>query len=168
MPPPRPLRFVTDRSLGGLARWLRTLGFDTIYAPDLSDRAAVAAAKTGRILVTRTLALRRRADIPRMVFVTADRTLDQLPQAIRGAEIRPEELALFSRCLSWNLPLAAVSKTQVFGQVPEYVWHTRETFSICPGCGRVFWSGSHRERVRRRIDALWRASRTPADTSARR
>lgn len=53
MPPPLPLRFVAGRSLGGLARWLPAPGFDTLHAPDLSGRAAIAAAKSGRILVTR-------------------------------------------------------------------------------------------------------------------
>lgn len=173
MPPPRPLRFVAGRSLGGLARWLPAPGFDTLHAPDLSDRAAIAAAKSGRILVTRTRALRRRADIPRTIFAVAGRTLDQLPQVIRDVPIRPGDLALFSRCAACNRPLEPVSKADptaelLFGRVPDFVWQTRERFSICPSCGRVFWSGGHRERARLLLEKLWPSTGAAAEPPGRR
>lgn len=143
MPPPSSLRFVTDRSLGSSARWLRTLGFDAQFSPDLSDHAAIAAAQSGRILVTRTEAFRSRTDVPRRVFVTADRARDQLREVIAALAIHPADLSPFTRCVACNLILEPASKANVFGQVPEYVWHAHECFSVCPKCGRVFWAGSH-------------------------
>jgi hypothetical protein len=173
MPPPSSLRFVTDRSLGGLARWLRILGFDTQFASDLSDAAAIAAAKTGRILVTRTGALRRRTDLPRVVFVSADRTLGQLREVVDALSIRPADLAPFSRCASCNRRLKSVPKADVFGRAPEYVWHAHERFSACPECGRVFWAGSHQGRMRELISGLFSpngggAEKSPWSMSPRR
>src|SRR4029077_652480 len=55
-------RFVADVMLGRLARWLRALGYDTLYFRDAPDRRLLALALTDqRRLLTRDAALARRA-----------------------------------------------------------------------------------------------------------
>ena len=55
-------RFVADAMLGRLARWLRALGYDTLYLRDAPDRRllAIALAERRRLL-TRDVALALRA-----------------------------------------------------------------------------------------------------------
>ncbi|MEB3764758.1 MAG: Mut7-C RNAse domain-containing protein, partial [Desulfurococcales archaeon] len=47
-------RFIVDTMLGEVARWLRILGYDTLYSKTYTDRQIVnIAEKTGRIILTR-------------------------------------------------------------------------------------------------------------------
>ena len=49
--------FAAEKTLGKLAKWLRILGFDTSYAPDLSENQLINVNKE-RILLTRTHRIR--------------------------------------------------------------------------------------------------------------
>ena len=57
----------------------------------------------------------------------------------------------FSRCLECNEVLAVLPRSAVWDRVPDHVLLTRERFSACPGCQRVFWAGSHYRRLDARI-----------------
>jgi uncharacterized protein with PIN domain len=48
------LRFVADAMLGRLARWMRFLGFDTLYYRDISDSRLIRIAREqNRLILTR-------------------------------------------------------------------------------------------------------------------
>jgi uncharacterized protein with PIN domain len=53
MQPPQ-VKILCDHMLGSLAKWLRLLGYDTVYPAPLEDRAMAAKAyDEGRVLLTR-------------------------------------------------------------------------------------------------------------------
>lgn len=137
MPPPEPL--LTERMLGRLARWLRLLGYD---AP-LLERPPVRI-PPGAALLTRR---RRLAGRPGVFLVTADRLGDQLAQVVGELGLRPDPSRLFSRCLECNLPVEAMTREQAAGLVPDHTLATAPHFKRCPGCGRVYWPGSHGQRA---------------------
>lgn len=156
-------RFFADTMLGKLARWLRVAGCDVAYEPLLDDAELVARAREeGRLILTRdTLLIRRRWAREHHLFVVGDHWRDQLRQLVTALDIDPFRRFL-TRCLECNEPLRDVDRMKVAQRVPPYVHDTRELFRECPACGRIYWGGTHRERMAAELEKLlgeWRDSR---------
>ena len=148
------LRFVADAHLGGLARFLRMLGFDTLFEQGFADAEIRRLAHDeGRIVLTRDRELLKCADVARGCYVRALKPEAQLAEVAAryrlGGAARP-----FTLCLHCNLPLEPVEKRAVADRVPEQVLLVQEHFTRCRGCERVYWPGSHYGRMR---EALARA-----------
>jgi uncharacterized protein len=159
---PEPLReprFAADAHLGRLARHLRLFGFDTAYERhwDDADLAATAAAE-GRIVLTRDSGLLKRNVVTHGLFVRAQQSRAQLLDVARRLQLA-SRLRPFTRCLACNGTLTAVSKDEVAQQVPEHAWHSHEEFVRCAGCARVYWSGTHHDRLRRLVEDVQSALR---------
>lgn len=149
-----PARLVADAMLGRLARWLRLLGFDCAFDADASDQElARRAVLERRILLTRDRRLPEEWWIPDVLVVRAEHTGAQLAEVIRrlelAASIRP-----LSRCSACNRALAPAAPSELAGRVPPRVLGQHSRFLACPGCGRVYWEGTHAERIRRVAEAL--------------
>lgn len=143
-----PLAFIADAHLGGLARMLRMLGFDTVYDNGLDDPEI--AARSGperRVVLTRDRELLKCRDVLRGAFVHALKPEAQLREmATRYALAR--HMKPFSLCLHCNLPLVSADAARVAECVPERIRTHYSVFTQCVGCRRVFWEGSHWERMR--------------------
>lgn len=141
------LRFIADTMLGKLARWMRTLGCDVEYFNDIDDAELVgkAVAEKRMILTRDTLLLKRRAARGTSFFVEGDHVAAQLRQVAERFGL-PDKPAL-TRCLRCNRPLEYLEKEAAKDRVPPYVFETQEKFSHCPSCGRVYWAGTHRQRM---------------------
>ncbi|MEW6299822.1 MAG: Mut7-C RNAse domain-containing protein [Thermodesulfobacteriota bacterium] len=140
-------RFLADRTLGKLAKWLRILGYDTASLPQLTPDGLVREGRRqGRIILTRNTRLLRRRDAPPLIFVRSDHFREQLKQVVDACHLDPERW-LFTRCIACNRALEEVPKDMVQGRVPEYVWHTQDVFCRCPQCQRVYWGATHRDHV---------------------
>jgi uncharacterized protein with PIN domain len=144
-----PPRLLVDAMLGRLARWLRLMGYDTSYWRDGSDMALMQQARTeGRLIVTRDHQLAGRRGV-RALLLTAE-TLDEQITEIRALLWGRTEP--FSRCPECNGELAELSPEAARELVPSYVWHTQSAFRHCPGCGRIYWKGTHWPGIRGRLD----------------
>ena len=140
-------RFLADRTLGRLAKWLRILGYDTTYLPQLSPQGLIREGRRQkRILLTRDTRVARQKNLSPCVFVQADRFRDQLRHVIASCQLDPLHF-LFTRCLECNDPLADLPKEKVHDRVPAYVWETQSEFRHCPSCHRLYWGATHREHV---------------------
>jgi len=150
-----PPRFVVDAMLGRLARWLRLLGYDALYDPSADDRAlARCAAASGRILLTRDRGLLARRLVTRGLLIHDDRLAGQLRQVAAECGLALDPARCFTRCLACNAETREVSRDEVAGRVPPFVLRTHERFRACPGCGRVYWAGSHRALALRQLARL--------------
>jgi len=141
--------------LGTLARWLRFAGVDTFFEAGIDDDELAALARVeGRWLVTRDRALAARAG-PRSMLLRRATLAAQVAElrARLPLEFRPGRF--FSRCSACNAVLAEVSRDRVAARVPPFVAVNASRFRECPGCGRVYWPGSHEPRIRRRLDELF-------------
>ncbi|HEX9710692.1 MAG TPA: Mut7-C RNAse domain-containing protein [Candidatus Thermoplasmatota archaeon] len=150
-------RFVADVMLGRLARWLRALGYDTLYFRDAPDRRLLAVALSeGRRLLTRDAALARRAREAGLLVRT-----EVLDAQIREVTMAcgPAARRALSRCLECNGLLAASPPEAVRHRVPPYTFATHHEFWTCPGCGRVFWAGTHVAGIQRRLEPYLRDAR---------
>ncbi|MEW6270871.1 MAG: Mut7-C RNAse domain-containing protein [Thermodesulfobacteriota bacterium] len=147
-------RFAVDRMLGRLARWLRVLGFDAVYRPEMpGERLLALAAREQRVVLTRDARLRCPRGRVRVVHLAADRFRDQLRELDRtiplgGVAGRP------SRCVECNLAVEPLAADDVPASVPEYVRATQREFHRCPRCRRIYWPATHRERMDAEIAAL--------------
>ncbi|MFZ5557146.1 MAG: Mut7-C RNAse domain-containing protein [Pseudomonadota bacterium] len=157
--PLRRPRFIADAHLGGLARLLRMLGFDTLFDNGFhDDDIRRLAREDGRIVLSRDKELLKTRDITHGCFVHALKPQEQLREIVErlqlGADARPLTL-----CLHCNRPLRPIEKAQVAERLPPNVAELHQRFSTCDGCGRVFWEGSHWARMRELLaDYLPRAA----------
>jgi len=150
-------RFVADVMLGRLARWLRALGYDTLYFRDAPDRRLLAVALADRRrLLTRDVALALRAREAGLLVRAEE--LDLQIREVTDAFGLAGRRAL-SRCLECNGVLASAAPEAVRDCVPPYTFATRREFWLCSGCGRVFWEGTHVAGIRRRLEPYLPASR---------
>jgi uncharacterized protein with PIN domain len=148
--------FVADAHLGGLARFLRMLGFDTVHAPPISDEAIRRFAwRERRIVLTRDRELLKCREIARGCYVHARRTEEQLAEVVAryglAGKARP-----FTLCLLCNVALVPVPKAAVLARLPPAVAASRERFAHCARCDRVYWEGSHYARMREALARLAR------------
>ena len=126
--PLRNTRFMADAHLGKLARNLRMLGFDTLFAGDLPDREIIeTAAREKRTILTRDRDLLKSDRVDHGYYVRATATGEQLSEIIAkfdlGSQFQP-----FTRCLVCNGVLEEAGSQEIAGKVkPELV----ELFKAC-------------------------------------
>jgi uncharacterized protein with PIN domain len=152
--PLREPRFVADAHLGGLAHMLRMLGFDTLYDNHFADEEIVAIAeRDGRIVLTRDRELLKRRAVTHGCYVHAQQTEAQLREIVERLDLT-RSARPFTLCLHCNLPLRPVDKASVLDRLPPRVQAHYARFSLCDGCGRVYWEGSHWRNMRKLLDGL--------------
>jgi len=144
------LKFVTDGMLGKLTRWLRMLGHDVEYTSSMSDKELIQKAKKeNRVLLTRDVELYRQATARGAdAFLTENpnQTAD-LANLARRFKFRLEVDVNVSRCPKCNTKIRAVSKASVAGKIPSTTSSNYDEFWQCPGCGQVYWLGTHWKRI---------------------
>lgn len=138
-PPSHIPAFDLDGRLGGLAKWLRIVGFDAAFPRKAPSR--------GRIFVTMRPVEEGLAE----VVVDDVYPVAQLKHVIDQLGIVIREDLLLTRCLLCNVPVREIWPDQAAGRVPEPILRTMRTFHECPQCRRVYWEGSHRDRIRERL-----------------
>ena len=143
------MRLLADAMLGRLAKWLRILGHDTLYFAHAQDQELVRLARAeDRLLLTRDRDLTKRKGL-RSLLVESDRLEEQLGQLFRDLALDAE--SPFPRCARCNTTLEALERKEAKGRVPPYVYGRHREFTLCPRCDRVYWRGTHWQRMRERI-----------------
>lgn len=159
--------FIADAHLGGLARLLRMLGFDTLFENAYTDREILERlARERRVLLTRDRELLKCRDVHRGCFVHARKPEAQLNEVVaRYALARRAQP--FTLCLHCNVRLEAASPDAVAAQVPEPIAARYTRFARCPGCSRIYWEGSHWDRMRALLDPVLSAAKPPVTAPPR-
>ena len=161
---PRPLRrtrFVLDTHLGRLAAYLRMLGFDTLYRNDYEDEElARISSEEERILLTRDRGLLKRQAVSRGYCVRSTAVRQQLVEVVRRFDLFGSATP-FHRCMRCNGTLRPVRKEEIIDRLPPQTRESYSEFRVCTGCGRIYWKGSHYERMQRTVRAVLGA-RQPA------
>jgi len=150
-------RFLLDGMLGSLARWLRIGGYDTEYrkyTPD--DDLIEEAAREDRILLTRDEVLSIRAVKRGVEAVFLESDADEKALAQLAAELHLTFDPAMARCPKCNHTVEKVEKATVSGKVPEGTYRVVDDYWLCPGCGGIYWRGSHWPRI---VETLSNANR---------
>ncbi|RKY42149.1 MAG: hypothetical protein DRP85_03810 [Candidatus Makaraimicrobium thalassicum] len=147
-------RFIVTRELGKLAKWLRILGYDSIYYEKKQiSGLIIQALREKRILLTRSPVLAKYTGI-RVIIVRHDHVEDQIEQVTKEMPLPLKDEDLFQRCVECNTPLEDIAKEEAGAKVPEYVFRTQEVFKRCPQCGKIFWKGTHWDMVEKALDKV--------------
>jgi len=142
------MKFIADRTLGKLVKWLRIMGFDTYCYRGAIDRGFLErGGKEGRVVLTRRRDMAEREFRGRLVVIRSDRVESQISELCDLLSLRPDRDALFSRCIRCNELLQDIEKSDVGDRVPPYVYQIQDCFQVCPRCDAVYWAGTHRERM---------------------
>jgi uncharacterized protein len=154
---PRPLRvtrFVLDGHLGKLAAYLRLLGFDARFSRDAADEelAAVSLAER-RILLTRDRGLLKRSAVTHGYAVRSKDPKTQLAEVVTRFDLRGSA-APFTRCLKCGDALVRVEKDSVLERLPPRVREVQEEIFRCDACDKLYWKGTHYERMRGLVDGV--------------
>ncbi len=162
--PLRESRFVLDVHLGRLARTLRLLGFDSVWRNDITDDE-LAAISVGekRILLTRDRGLLKRARVTHGHLVTETDRRRQVVEILGRFDLFGT-ITPFGRCLECNGVLEPVAKEKVEHRLPPRTREDFNDFSTCPDCGRIFWQGSHYDRLAALVEDIRRAGVTLSRT----
>jgi uncharacterized protein with PIN domain len=150
-------RFVADCNVGRLARWLRALGYDASYHTQIGDAELVReAAAEDRVLLTRDRDLTKRrviqSGLVRAILIRDDDVKTQLRQVF--TELALDLKHSLSRCIECNAELEPRLAANVAERVPPFVRSMQTRYSECPDCGRVYWAGTHWQRMQQVLAGL--------------
>ncbi len=152
-------RFLVDRMLGPLVRYLRFMGYDTLAATELGpggpredSELLRLAAREERVLLTRDRELAGRGG----VLVSGDDVIEQVAALARAGLVEP--VLRLDRCSRCNTPLRPARPDEL-AAVP-YLPEDRgsRVFYRCDACDRIYWAGSHADRLAERLDRISRAT----------
>ena len=156
-----PAHFILDNHLGKLAADLRMLGFDADYSNHYQDQElAETAVAQARILLTRDRQLLMRNSIRFGYLVRSLDPDEQLPEILHRFDLFTS-IQPFRRCMNCNHPLEPVEKIQVEDDLLPLTRKYFSEFSICPGCGNIYWPGSHKEKMEVRLAEILPAELYP-------
>ncbi|NLA37912.1 MAG: hypothetical protein GX882_00715 [Methanomicrobiales archaeon] len=154
-----PQRFLTDRMLGTLTRYLRFMGYDTMSANSLSPGNAREdtllldiASKDNRILLTRDRELARRGGA-QAVYIASEEVMEQVRQVAGLGLIEPG--IRMNRCSLCNTRLRPATAREIreahYAPRPE----SGKEFTWCPICRKLYWMGSHSDNLEKRLDEFF-------------
>jgi uncharacterized protein with PIN domain len=158
-----PPRFLCDAGLGGLARWLRAAGYEAEWSPGAGGGVLVSKAQQGGqvLLTTDSRVLERRAVRDGSLLAL------WLPSTLTRYELlamvfRDLGLSLRTpRCMACGGELVPAPKHDVAPRIPPRTARWKDDYYVCARCDRLYWQGTHWERIAASLQAS--QSVTPAD-----
>ena len=154
------LRFIVDNNAGKLAKWLRIMGYDTLFFNGSDDSHMIAIALTeGRVILTRDTQIMKRRVVTsgqlKAILIQSDEPELQMQQVIDTLNLDCQ-FKPFSVCLECNQHLVERSKQQVKDLVPPYVFKTQNQYMECTVCHRIYWRGTHWQAMTEKLEKLFK------------
>ena len=142
--------------LGTLAKWLRIYGFDTFYANSrISDAKLLKISRDeDRVLISRDkelIQIARRENIKTIGLRTID--IDEQIKAVLG-DLEFDKSQILSRCIICNSEVEEILKDEIKEKVPKKVFENCKEFWFCKSCNKIYWKGSHYEKMIEKIKNL--------------
>lgn len=148
--------FAVEQTLGSLAKWLRFLGFEvyTWYRQPPPPCPGV-------IVVRRSRPKPGDKGRPDIIHLQAEEPEAQLRILQQRLPWLAQEAAPGRRCSRCNSLLRPLAAAEVEDRVPEYVRHRFQEFYECPRCQKVYWPGSHLQKIKARLSPWVEAREQP-------
>ena len=143
--------------LGGLARWLRMLGYVTEYDSKADDNSLLRSSETlETVLLTQDEELynRARGKKIRAVLVLGGSEEARLVQLVRTLGISLEIDMSATKCPECGAELHEITKEEASNAVPAKSLELYDRFWRCngAGCGKTYWVGSHWKQIRQTLE----------------
>jgi hypothetical protein len=147
---PRPLRkpkFVADVHLGRLTKYLRMMGLDVLYKNDFNDDEIVETSlNEKRAILTKDRGILKRNEVTHGYWVRNTKVEEQVKEILNRFNLHKEKKE-FSRCIECNELLKPVKKELIISQLPSIVVQSQSEFMLCPSCKKIYWKGTHYQRM---------------------
>lgn len=147
---PKPLRlpkFICDVHLGKLARYLRMMGFDVLYKNSFDDEEIVRISlKEKRAILTKDRGILKRTEVTHGYFVRSGEIDKQAEEVVCRFNLQ-NFIKEFTRCLDCNHKLTKIAKAKIEGELPPKVASSQNEFFKCPGCSKIYWKGTHHQKM---------------------
>ena len=142
--------------MGKLTKWLRIMGYDTLFFSGSDDSHMIATALSeGRVVLTKDTQIMRRGVITsgrlKAILIEGDEAELQMRQVIDTLNLDCQ-FKPFTICLECNQPLLERSKQQIKDLVPPYVFQTQDQYMECPACHRIYWRGTHWQAMTKKLE----------------
>ncbi len=159
--PLRVIKFVLDAHLGKLAKYLRLLGFDTLFSPQYQDAEIVdISLQEKRIALTRDKGLLKSSNLTHGYWVRATNPTEQTKEIIARFDLASQTKP-FTRCLECNGELVAIDKKEIQAQLPAKTSEYYRDFYRCAGCGKIYWEGPHYQKMKQFVEKIMVLSSLP-------
>ena len=150
------LKFIVDNNVGKLAKWLRIMGYDTLFFDGSDDSHMVTLALAeGRVILTRDTEIMKRRVINsgrlKAVLIDSEEPERQMRQLVDTLDLK-YRFRPFTLCLECNQPLIERHREEVKDRVPPHVYKTQNQYMECPACHRIYWRGTHWEAMTRKME----------------
>ncbi len=154
--PLRAVKFILDVHLGKLAKYLRLFGFDTFYHNDYIDPEIIEIAiREKRIILSRDVEMLKNKKVTHGYWIRSQFLQEQLREVILRFDLR-NLIKPFQRCLVCNGILIEVDKKDIIQNLKPKTLKFYNEFWSCTSCGKIYWKGSHYERMKKYIEVFTR------------
>jgi len=147
---PKPLRnpkFIADVHLGRLTRYLRMTGFDVLYENNFEDDEIVKISlEEKRAILTKDRGILKRNEVTHGYWVRSSKVKEQVVEIIKRFDLK-KLIKEFTRCIECNSMLESISKNEIINDLPPKVSKSQAEFSRCPSCKKLYWKGTHHQRM---------------------
>jgi uncharacterized protein len=152
------MQFIVDHNVGKLVRWLRMMGFNSVFFTGEDDGLMVKqAVAENRILLTRDTGVMKRRLITggrvKAILLESEDPEQQMRQLLSTLDLKGQARP-FTLCLEDNETLVGASPEDVKDRVPPYVFKTQTQYVECPACRRVYWRGTHWLAMIQKLETL--------------
>lgn len=145
--PLRETKFVVDVNLGKLAQKLRLLGFDTLFRNDFIDNEIVELSlQEKRIILTRRKGILKYRAVTHGYWIRNDDPKEQIKEVVNRFQLE-HNFRPFTRCSRCNGLLHQVENTLLQDRLPIDTLLYFDVFMECKGCRKLYWQGSHYDRI---------------------
>ncbi len=156
--PLRKTAFVLDTQLGKLTKLLRLLGFDTLYRNDYEDSEIIRLAlEEERIILTRDIGLLKNKSVTHGIWIRSTSPEEQLKEVLHRFDLY-SQIKPFQRCSVCNGTIGKIDKKEIIDQLPTKTKLYYDDFYRCQECGKIYWKGSHYQRMKVRISGWMKES----------
>lgn len=143
------MKFLCDQMLGTLAKWLRIYGFDTFYANSTisDDKIIMISKKEDRCLITRDeeLTFRCKKENIKVIHFKVVDLDEQINLVLHDLVVDKDKI--LSRCIICNSELSDIKKESIKDKIPIKVFQKHEEFWFCKKCDKIYWKGSHYDKM---------------------
>ncbi|MCX7956846.1 MAG: Mut7-C RNAse domain-containing protein [Endomicrobia bacterium] len=148
-------KFIVDFMCGRLAKWLRIIGYDTVFYNDTSrNKILLDSLQQQRIILTRDTHLSKKKAY-KIILINSSRVREQVKQVVKELKLKIDKNEFFNICSLCNQKVQKVKdKQDIKDLVPRYVFENTEEFYICPSCKHIYWKGSHYDLFLKEVEKI--------------
>lgn len=149
---PSEIRFVLDVHLGKLCKYLRLLGFDTVYQNNYDDPEIIdISLRDDRIILTRDIGLLKVNRVKWGYWIRSQQARYQLKEVMERYKLS-DRIEPFNRCVKCNGLVEWVDKNTIIHLLKPMTQEVFSEFYRCKSCGNIYWEGSHYDKMQGFID----------------